>query len=192
MGTWFMGLNVWTLFLALGSATVNTSFPSALGRVEVTALTQLFWTSVFSKCLTCTVIRHKLHRIHFTGKSRQSLIPPGWHEKVTHATLFSTETKPNCIIKSLDCFYFNLHHNVSKCPLHTKKKKNHPENSSGQRQWKAPQTKWNEALPLCLDSINVFTSPWHLSSSRRPLSGDNALLHWHYLLNNTKNWHGKP
>lgn len=123
MGTWFMGLNVWTLFLALGSATVNTSFPSALGRVEVTALTQLFWTSVFSKCLTCTVIRHKLHRIHFTGKSRQSLIPPGWHEKVTHATLFSTETKPNCIIKSLDCFYFNLHHNVSKCPLHTKKKK---------------------------------------------------------------------
>lgn len=29
-----MGLNVWTLFLALGNATVNTSLPSALGRVK--------------------------------------------------------------------------------------------------------------------------------------------------------------
>lgn len=55
-----------------------------------------------------------------TGKSTQSLILPGW-VKVTHENLFCIETKPNCIVKSLSCFYCNLHPNASKCPLGTKK-----------------------------------------------------------------------
>lgn len=122
MGSWFMVPSVWTLFLALGNATVNISFPSALGRVEITALTQLFWKSAVQKVsyLHDTTALTTQNSLTLQGKSTQSLIPPGW-VKVTHENLFCIETKPNCIVKSLSCFYCNLYPNASKCPLGTKK-----------------------------------------------------------------------
>lgn len=46
--------NVWTP--ALGNATVNTSFPSPLGRVEIVALTQLFLKSTVQKLALLTVL----------------------------------------------------------------------------------------------------------------------------------------
>lgn len=79
-----MGHTVWTLFLALRNATVNNSFPSPLGRVEIStypALLKINSSEMSSLTVyICMIIQHTRQVLHIatltkSNKSTYSYYP---------------------------------------------------------------------------------------------------------------------